>query len=365
MEPFKNLYNKNSLGQLAKEIKKSYPKFDDKAFLKSSLKNFPKLEMKERVVQISSELHNFLPGPYKKNISLLIKTLKSQKNPEGLEGFILWPYSHYIETYGLEDFKTSMTALYEVTQRFTSEFGIRAFIEKDPKAVYELLENWVNDSNEHVRRLVSEGTRPNLPWGKKISHMEKLLKKNISLLNALKDDSSEYVRKSVANHMNDITWIDDQLALKSLKKWNKSSSKELQWICKHALRSLLKQGRPEALELLGFSHKSRAQVKDLKLSKKTIKEGDHFDLSFSLKNQESKTTQYMVDYIIFYPKANGQLSPKTFKLKNLKLDKNQTSDIVKKIHFKKVTTRKHYKGVHELHIQVNGKVRAKTQFRLQ
>mgnify|MGYP003687937357 FL=1 len=253
---------------------------------------------------------------------------------------------------------------YEITQRFTSEFGIRPFLEKEPDLVYKTLNIWVNDKNEHVRRLVSEGTRPNLPWGKKITHIEKQFPKNIKLLSKLKDDSSEYVRKSVANHMNDISWYNSELTIKTLKKWKTTKNEELQWICKQSLRTLLKQGNPEALTLMGFNSKSKSKVTDLKLSKPSIKEGDSFDLNFTLVNSEKKRTDFMVDYIIYYPKANGKLSPKTFKLKTLSLDPKESSIIRKKVNFKKVTTRTHYKGIHEVHIQVNGIVKSKVNFKL-
>ena len=137
MEPFKNLYNKKSVTKLSDQIKRSHPSFDTKLFMQKVLNGLNKMEMKERVVHISENIHNALPGPYKKNIQILMKTLKSPQNTNGLSGFILWPYSHYIETYGADDFDTSINALYELTQRFTSEFGVRIFLENEPEKVYE------------------------------------------------------------------------------------------------------------------------------------------------------------------------------------------------------------------------------------
>lgn len=362
MEPFKNLYNKKSISILSDEISK-HSSIKRKEFEKDCLKNINNLEMKERVIQIADSIHIHLKGTYKSKVKILLRSLKNKKN-EGLEGFILWPYTQYIETHGLEDFETSLKALYEITQRFTAEFGIRAFLEKDPDHVYRAFNLWVKDPNEHVRRWVSEGTRPNLPWGKKISHMKKKLPKNLKLLEQLKEDPSEYVRKSVANHMNDISWMDPKLTLKTLRKWQRVKTKEMEWITNRSLRSLLKQGHPEALDLIGFSSKAKHKVSKLKLSKSKIKEGESFDLSFTLKNLEDDTKAFMVDYTIYYPKANGSLSPKTFKLKKINLLTKETQNISKKISFKKVTTRKHYPGKHLIELQVNGQVQEKTYFHL-
>lgn len=362
MEPFKNRYNKKTISLLAEHISK-HSDFDQKKFIKDCLKNIDSLEMKERVIQISNALQKNLPGTYKQKIKIFIKSLKSPKK-EGLEGFILWPYTYYIETHGLNDFKTSLKGLYEITKRFTSEFGIRPFLEKNPKAIYAQFDLWVSDPNEHIRRWVSEGTRPNLPWGQKISHMNQNLKNNIKLLDKLKNDESLYVRKSVANHMNDISWIDKELTVKTLKNWNKTKTKEMDWVIRQSLRSLLKQGHPEALSLIGFNPKAKSKISKMKLSKNKIKEGDSFELSFLIESKEKTIQNLMVDYIIHFPKANGKTSTKIFKLKNLELSKDEKKLVVKKINFKKVTVRKHYKGEHKIEIQVNGKIKDQTFFNL-
>lgn len=358
MEPFKNLYNKKSITELAKEIKKHYPKFAKEQFVTLSCKKLSALEMKDRVVQICQALREHLPDNYKKSAKILVQTSKN------LDGFILWPLTQYVESYGLEDFETSLETLYHLTQKFTGEFAIRPFLENHPKQTYALLNKWVSDPNVHVRRLVSEGTRPNLPWGIKVSTIEKNLKKNIALLNKLKDDPEEYVRKSVANHMNDITRVDDKLALRELEKWNKSKNKNRQWIIRHALRSLLKAGDKKALELQGYCPKVKIQCDEIHLSKKTIVEGESFDMHFNLKNLKASPAKLMVDYIIHYPKKNAQLSPKVFKLKTLSLGPHEQETLRKKISFKKVTTRKHYPGKHIIEIQVNGQIINEDSFML-
>ena len=361
MEPFKNIYNKKSISELAVSLEIVSKDFKKAEFIKVATKGIKSLEMKQRVELITTALEGQLVGSYKQNIKVLLKSMAS----ETMSGFILWPYSVYIERNGIDDFQTSMDALCIITKNWTAEFGVRVFFEKYPKETYDYLKKLKESKNEHLRRWVSEGTRPNLPWGKSISHIEKNLKKNIELISSLKSDESEYVRKSVANHMNDIGWLDAKLTTKTLKSWNKTKSKETKWIVKHALRNLLKNGNKDALEILGYSPKYKSKIQKLKVSKKKIKEGDSVDLEFIVENIDSVSTNLMIDYIIHYPKSNGKTSAKVFKCKNLKLEKGECSLIKKKINFKAVTTRKHYPGAHKIEIQVNGIILAKTSFYLE
>jgi len=367
MEPFKNIYNKKSISFLAQEISKQDPNFDKLKFIEDSLKDLSQLEMKARIVQIAESLNTHLNYTYKKQLRILLKTLDANKR-QGTENFILWPYTYFIEKYGVDEFTLSMKALYKITKIFTSEFGVRPFFNKYPNETYLLFKEWSEDPNEHVRRWVSEGTRPNLPWGMKINHLDeasgKNLKRNIQLLEKLKNDSSLYVRTSVANHMNDISWKDPDLTIKTLSKWNKIKTSEMKWVIKRALRNLIKQGHPKALALLGYDSKTKVEVSNLKLSKSIIKEGDSFELNFKLTNTSSKHAPFMVDYNIYYPKANGQLSKKTFKLKSVDLNQAETVQISKKVSFKKVTTRKHHPGKHIIEVQVNGIVKAESTFKL-
>lgn len=359
MEAFKNRYNQKSVDLLSVQILKYEKDFDRDSFLKKIKPELEKLEMKQRVILIAESLHCFLPSKnYKKNIKVLLKTLSSTKNVEGLDGFILWPYSYYIEKYGIDDFHTSMNALQEITKRFTSEWGIRPFFSKYPDQTYSYLSKLVNHKNDHVRRWISEGTRPNLPWGMKIIHLNKNLKRNISLIENLINDDSLYVRKSIANHMNDMSRIDDKLTLKTLKKWSKINSPNVSWIIKRSLRSLLKQGNAEALALLGFNINSKSKVSFFSLSKNKVKEGESVLLSFTFKNLERSQSKFMIDYSIHYIKKNGEVSVKVFKLRSLELSSLEEIKIEKKISFKKVTTRKHYSGNHKVSLQVNGKVQA-------
>jgi 3-methyladenine DNA glycosylase AlkC len=374
MEPFKNIFNKESIQKLAKEIKNEYPAFDDKSFQQSINKTLTKLELKDRVRLVAKNLKEYLPNNYKQSVKILVSTLAAEEkhadqewsgqDVEGVNGFMVWPLTQFVEEFGLDDLDTSMQAMYEMTKRFSAEFAIRPFIQKYDKKVYRILSKWSKDPSKHVRRLVSEGTRPNLPWGMKVPVILEDIERNIKLIEKLKDDPQDYVRRSVANHLNDISRINKKIMLETCKKWHRPGHSETDWIIRHATRSLLKAGDKTALELNGFTANPKIEIKKLKLTPKKIKEGDSFDLKFCLESLGRKEQHLLVDYIIHYPKKNGKTSPKVFRLKQLKLKAGESIDLSKKIGFKKVTTRVHYPGKHLVEIKVGAKVVAQTSFTL-
>jgi len=375
MEPLKNMFNSKVVSKIASEMQKSYSAFDQLKFKKQVMKDLENLELKERSQLIADCLYIYLPKDYKKSVAIILKSLADEKNKDNIEwdrlddpgilGMATWPLNDYIQTYGLDDYKTSMHAMKELTKRFSSEFTIRPFIERYDQRVYDDLAKLIKHKNTHVRRWISEGTRPNLPWGMKCSKIHSNLERNIPLLEALYDDPKEYVRRSVANHLNDISKLDKKIMLKSCKKFLKeSNTKETQWLVKHANRGLLKKGDKDALVLNGYVKIPKVTVSKFKLSKKKITEGDSFDFSFNLKS-ESKTKQKLIlEYIIHYPKKNGKLSPKAFRLKDFVFEKNGDILIQKTLKFIKVSTRVHYPGLHMLEIQVNGEVLASSNFTL-
>jgi 3-methyladenine DNA glycosylase AlkC len=374
MEPFKNIFNEQTVKKISKEIKQVYKPFKKADFDKECLKTLETLELKDRVRLISSKLEKYLTEDYKNNITILLAILADEseheqnewdgKNSKGISGFITWPLAHYIEEHGLDDLESSMQGMYEITKRFTAEFAIRPFLEKYEKLIYKkYLNKWVKDKSRHVRRLVSEGTRPNLPWGSQVTWIKKNPAQNLYLLELLKDDPEEYVRRSVANHLNDISRIDKKLMLNTLSKWD-LKNKNTAWIVRHATRSLLKAGDPKALKLNGYDIKPKVKVSKFKLCPKKFKEGESFAFKFDLTNESSKPLNLLIDYIIHYPKKNGFLSPKAFRLKAVRLKKGETITIEKTVTFKKVTTRKHYPGAHIFELKICDQIFLKSKFTL-
>lgn len=374
MEPFKNIFDEIAVKKISKEIKQVYKSFNTKAFEKEVLESLDELELKNRVRLISFTLKKYLTSNYKKNIKILISILSHEdfdqsndwhdENNKGISGFITWPLTQFVEDYGLEDLKTSMEALYIMTKRFTAEFAIRPFLEIYGEEIYaQYLNIWIKDECRHIRRLVSEGTRPNLPWGKKVSWISRNPKYNIYLLDQLKDDPEEYVRRSVANHLNDISRIDKKLMLRTLSKWNLDNP-HIKWIIRHSTRSLLKMGDSKALRLNGFATSPKVKVTKFKFSPKKLKEGESFKFKFELENISNKELNLLIDYIIHYPKKNGKLSPKVFRLKTVKLKKGEKILIEKEVYFKKVTTRIHYLGQHLFELKICDQVFINHKFKL-
>jgi len=308
---FKDLIDQRYLQLLASAIRMVRPEFTTKIItsLESKLSS---LEFKERVRLVASTLETAFPDP-SQGIPMLVEAVVKAD----LKGFWLWPITHYIETTGLDHFELSMNALYHLTQRFTAEFAIRPFLIQNPERSLKLLFTWAEDANPHVRRLVSEGTRPRLPWGQRLSSAVKDPKPTLKLLEKLKYDSELYVRKSVANHLNDITKDNPLVVIETLSRWNKnapkSQRKNVEWITRHALRTLIKAGHPEALALIGArSLGSAVEVSKIRLNKTVIAMNETLEFTFHLRSRSKSELRLIVDYVIHHKKANGATSEKVW-----------------------------------------------------
>ncbi len=356
---FKHWINKQLLVKMADALVSADASFNKKALIALEKDLLP-LELKPRVQKISTTLKDLLPSDYVKALKILVKSL----DKSSLSGFDLWPYTEFVQTYGLDHFKESMNALYLLTQKFTAEFAVRPFIAQDPSASYKLLKIWAQDKNHHVRRLSSEGSRPRLPWGLRLKDAVQDPSAGLEILELLKFDPELYVRKSVANHLNDISKDHPDEVLKTLKGWQKQVQTEdqqqrLDWIQKQALRSLIKQGYKPALKHVGSAHGAKVKLSNFSLDKKTYKVGDSIQIHFELHSTTNKAQNLIVDYIVHYMKSNKTTSPKVFKLKSFKIDGKKSVNIQKKHSLKPVTTRKLYPGNHRIEIQVNGQVLGK------
>ncbi len=357
-EPLKNMYTPQLLAKLATIIAKKYKPFDEQAFLKDVFnKQWPTLELKQRMRHISQMLHKHLPVSYPKQIAIL------KPIAEEFSGFLALIFPDFVEVYGLDDFATSIDALEHFTQYSSSEFAVRPFIIKYEKQMVKQHLAWAKHHNHHVRRLASEGIRPRLPWAMALPQFKKDPAALLPILELLKQDESEYVRKSVANNLNDISKDHPDIVLTIVKKWQ-GISPETNWIVKHASRGLLKQGHTEALSAFGLNNKLKATVTGLKTSKTELSIGDRFDFSFTVTMQEKKMHPVRVEYKVYYMKANGKQSGKIFQVGTYDM-KPQAQLNIKRTHaFVDLTTRKHHTGAHKLVIVLNGKEMAEVPFTL-
>ncbi|MCF6194580.1 MAG: metallopeptidase TldD-related protein, partial [Kangiellaceae bacterium] len=260
-----------------------------------------------------------------------------------------------------------MAALKEMTKRFSSEGSIRYFIEKYPEKTLETFAQWVTDESAHVRRLVSEGTRPRLPMMMALAEFKKDPSPIIPFLEKLKNDPELFVRRSVANSLNDIAKDNPNIVTELLARWNKDKSPEMQWLIKHALRTLEKQGDLATLEILGFSSNPKVEIKLFELSKNKVVFGDFLTMELQINskcNKSSEVENLLIDYVVYHKKANGKLAPKVFKWCKKKLAYGEKLSLTKKHVFKPISTRKYYPGNHEIHIQINGHILSKCCFEL-
>ncbi len=351
------------VSSLARRIKCVYAEFDEPGFCRIIESDLENLGFGERSSLIRSALKDHLPDDFERSAQILMDSLEpelaDQPGETPWDGFIVVPETEYIADAGIDHFSLSMEALKEMTKRFSSEGAIRAFIEKYPAESLALLRKWAADPNVHVRRLVSEGTRPRLPLAAPLRSFKKDPSPVLELLELLKDDAELYVRRSVANNLNDISKDNPAIVVSTLKKWSQNQSEEMQWLTRHALRTLLKQGNEDALGLLGYQAPGIADAALNLENKRVPREGN---LEFEFRFVSEKAQQLMIDYRIHYMKSNGKQAPKAFKWSIRDVAKGDTVAIGRKQSFKTISTRKHYPGIHRIEVVVNGHSMAEAEF---
>lgn len=362
-----HLFNKDKISYLAGRIKQVDESFADKSFEQDIMSRLPSLELKERINLITKMLHTYLPKDYEKAIDIMVKSLPEQLDPNKTDGdfgdFIFAPYTYYIAYYGCKEhyLDISYAALHQITRRFSAEDAIRCFLNKYETQTLNRLRKWSTDSNYHVRRLVSEGTRPKLPWSAKLN-MD--YHKALPLLDVLYKDNTRYVTRSVANHINDLSKIDASLSLSIINKWQqqqKQTKQEMDYISRHGLRTLIKAGNSRALELLGFSSNPNIAIKMFDIRTKTVKLGTQLIFELNLRSHHDQSL--LIDYIIGFAKKDGKIKEKVFKLKTVSLGKNKTLKLTKKHAFRKnMSTFTIYPGTHTLALQINGTVSKRREF---
>ena len=247
-----------------------------------------------------------------------------------------------------------MHAQHELTQRFTAEFSIRPFLERHPEATLARLETWASDPSPHVRRLVSEGTRPRLPWAPRLREFQKDPRPVLALLELLKYDKELYVRRSVANNLNDIGKDHPALLVETARRWMVDAPDERRWLVNHGLRSAVKRGESGALAVMGFGEDAKISVSNVNIAPKRVVMSGTVTIAFDITNTDSQLQSALVDFRIHYIKSNGKSSPKVFKLKIVKLKAQESIRLSKTVSLAEMTTRKHYAGTHQVDVIING-----------
>jgi len=366
---FREVINREKVSKIAQHIKEVWPLFNDLQFTDEINPIISSLGFNERAQLIADKLNSYLPLEYPQAIDILMQSFGPENEQNELTGFDIFhymPHGAYVSKYGLdpEHFDLSMKAIYEITKRFSSESPIRAFLIQYPKKTLAQLEQWVADKNVHVRRLVSEGTRSRLPLAPRLKQFQIDPAPVLKLLEKLKADPELYVRRSVANNLNDIAKDNPDVVIQTLERWNKTVSADTRWLTQHALRSLVKSGNRSALELLGYPAEINIKTGNFVIKNPVINIGDTLEFSFELHSNSDKIQNLMIDYIIHFRKANNKLAPKVFKWTKKKLELNEQIVIRKAHSFKLINTRKYYTGMHHLELQINGQSMGMLKFDL-
>lgn len=353
-----------SIERMANSIARVLPDFDVAGFVAEACEGLDTLELKARVHHLMGVLHRFYRLPFPSLATLLadLPQVWDAGDPDDpIRGFAAWPVIDYVSAYGLDYPELALPLLARLTPLFSAEFAIRPFIERYPEQSMATLQDWTQNADEHVRRLASEGCRPRLPWGAQLKAFRENPAPILPVLEALKADSSLYVRRSVANNLNDISKDHPGITLDLCRQWQRLENAHTDWLIKHGLRGLIKQGDPEVFPLLGFSAEPQVQVRKLTLDSRCVVLGDNLEFALELHTPE-RDEHVVVDYAIHFVKASGRTQPKVFKLKDVRIAAGQTLTIKKQHALKAMTTRRYYPGAHVLALHINGREVARQSF---
>lgn len=364
-EPLKTQFGAAIPRRLSDEITRAYPTFKRDAFLRDALRGFDDLELLDRGRHLGRVLSAHLPPHFPAAVDILLATLPDERSPDGgMASFYFLPHTEFVRAFGLAHFDDAMRALHALTQRFTGEFAIRPYLEHHQQATLERLHEWTRDPSDHVRRLVSEGTRPRLPWAPRLRAFQQDPTPVLALLEKLRDDPALYVRRSVANNLNDIGKDHPAALVQTASEWLKDASPDRRWVVQHALRSAVKRGDQAALKTLGYGAASTLEVTAHAITPKRPAIGRRVVVECTLRNASRRTQQVIVDLIVHFVKANGSTSPKVFKLAVVDVAAGQEVSVRKTISLAQLSTRTHYAGKHRVELQMNGAVQALGTFTL-
>ena len=364
----KNALGPAAVSRIALSLTKVWPKFNTQAFSKSALQGLEALELKQRVDHLIDALAEHLPTDFIETAAIL-KRLPEHWDfgdpKDSTRSFASWPVIDYAARCGLEHPEVALDLLKNITHLGTAEFAIRPFILRYPELCIAELKKWAQNDSEHIRRLASEGSRPRLPWGIRLQTYCKDPSPLLPILESLNQDTSDYVARSVANSINDISKDNPDIALSLCSQWmTNSPSQKTQWIVRHGMRTLIKQGRAEVFPLLGFTKSPKVQIDALQLKSNQIALGGALQFETTLISQSKKHQRLAIDFAIHHRKANGSLSAKVFKWKEIDLKPGERRAIGKKHPIKKITTRRYYPGQHQLDLIVNGRLVSSLHFTL-
>jgi len=385
-EPFKNLINAARVAQMAVHLQRVWPAFARARFEKQASTGLEALELKARMLHITDALEATLPPDFSHAAEVIEASLapplpidakgepvsasgKDDDAPKGagpgagVSGWAVWPLGEFVARRGLADVPRALDCLHALTQRFTAEFAIRPFIRQSPDQVFPTLQRWVRDPSAHVRRLVSEGSRPRLPWGLRLQALVADPSPTLPLLRALQDDPSAYVRRSVANHLNDIAKDHPETVARWVVEHQPGASPQRLALLRHASRGLLRQGHAPTLAAWGLGKGLQGKAR-LRLLAPSAAIGEYITLEAAITSTSRQPQKLEVDYAVHHVRANGTASAKVFKGWKLTLAAGESRAMNKRHSLREVTTRRLYPGAHRVDLVINGRPEAHAAFEL-
>ncbi len=357
-EALKHMFDAARYRRIAADLADIAPRFDRDRFLALTLDDLDERALMDRLRQTTLACEAALPGTYPEKLAAL-RALAPRLN----HGFVAIFPCDFVATHGLAHFDLSLEALKFFTPFGSAEFAIRAFLERDLDRTLAVMTTWAADPDEHVRRLASEGSRPRLPWCRRLPALVRDPSPTFPILTHLAADPSLYVRKSVANHLNDISKDHPERMLALVESWDREHTPTA-WIARHAARTLIKKGHPRALRLVGVSGAARVKVAAFSVGPATLQLGETLTLTAHLVSTAKQTQRLVIDYVVHYAKASGRASAKVFKWTEADLAPGATLTLTKRQTIRDFSTRRHHAGRHPVDLQINGRIVASGAFTL-
>jgi 3-methyladenine DNA glycosylase AlkC len=372
-EAFKNLINADTVHDAAMHLRRAWPAFAAARFESLALDGLQALEFKARALHLCAALEATLPADFAQAADIIEAALAPpgegedlgvlRSGPAGLAGWVVWPLGEFVVRRGMATPQRALRTLHALTQRHTAEWALRPFIERHPKRVFATLATWTRDPSAHVRRLVSEGSRPRLPWGAQLKGLMQDPAPTLPLLRALQDDTSAYVRRSVANHLNDIAKDHPAVLVDWLHEHLPGASAPRRALLKYACRTLIKQGHAQVLQAWGLGRPLQGEVR-LRLVPRHVAVGQSLQLQVHIASSAARAQSLLIDYAVHHVKASGRATPKVFKGWAVELPARGACRLSKSHSMRIVTTRRYFPGRHEVDLRINGELRAHAFFQL-
>jgi len=360
-KPFKDYLDEGAVRRLAASLASASPGWAAEPFVRDAVGGLDQLELKARVGRVAEALARHLPADFDEAVEQVLSA-RPDSRPSAddvASGFAWWPVLRWVQEAGQAHFTTSMRALHALTSQFSAEFAIRPFLVAQPERTLAVLASWVDDPDPHVRRLVSEGTRPMLPWGGHLRRFRDDPSETLALLDRLVGDSERYVQRSVANHLGDIAKDHPHLAVEVAARWKAAGH---DWVVAHGLRALVKAGDADALAVLGYAP-PQIEVLSFRVSDH-VRVGDAATLELLARSTGDDAQRLMIDYAVHHAGAKRRRKPKVFKWARRTLEPGEELSLQRTHSMRRVTTRALHAGTHLVDVQINGVVVATDTFEL-